>query len=113
MEPEDNKVYAPFDGEIVSIFDTKHAAGLKADTGAELLIHVGLDTVELKGQYFEVHRKAGDRIKKGELILTFDAESIKAAGYRLVTPVIAVNHPPLASGKEGTKVRAGEPLMTV
>lgn len=113
VEPEDNKVYAPFDGEIVSIFDTKHAVGLKADTGAELLIHVGLDTVELKGQYFEINKKAGDRVKKGELILTFDAESIKAAGYRLVTPVIAVNHPPLISGKEGMKVTAGELLMTV
>lgn len=113
IEPEDNKVYAPFDGEIISIFDTKHAIGLKADSGAELLIHVGLDTVELKGQHFEVNKKPGDRVKKGELLLAFDAEAIKAAGYRLISPVITLNRQPLAIGKEEGKVTAGELLMTV
>lgn len=89
--PEDGKVYAPFDGSIETFFETGHAIGLKSENGAEVLIHVGIDTVKLEGQYFEPHKKSGDQVKKGDLLLTFDAEKIAEAGYDLVTPVIVTN----------------------
>ena len=111
IEPTDNHVYAPFDGEIASIFDTKHAIGFRAENGAELLVHVGLDTVELKGEHFILHKQAGDHVKKGDLVLTFDAKAIQDAGYKLVTPVIAVNTTQVADSRKGTKISAGELLM--
>lgn len=67
--PSEGKVYAPFDGKITNIFPTKHAIGLKSDEGVELLIHIGLDTVELKGQGFISHVEEGDRVFKNQLIL--------------------------------------------
>ena len=79
--PSDGRVLAPFDGEVVSIFDTKHAIGLKSDGGVELLIHVGLETVQLNGKYFIAHVKDGQRIRKGERMLEFDPEAIRAEGY--------------------------------
>ena len=89
--PEEGKVYAPFDGKVVSIFDTKHALGLKSDSGLELLIHVGLETVRLNGEHFTAHVTNGQNIKKGDLMLEFDLEAIRDAGYETVTPVIVNN----------------------
>ena len=89
--PSDGKVYAPFDGEVVTLFPTKHALGLKSDSGMELLIHVGLETVGLNGKHFTAHVKDGFRIKKGELLLKFDLNAIKNAGYDIVTPLIVSN----------------------
>lgn len=89
--PAEGKVYAPFDGEVVSIFDTKHAIGMKADSGLELLIHVGLETVRLNGEHFTAHVVNGQKIKKGDLMLEFDIKEIQAAGYETVTPVIVSN----------------------
>ena len=73
------------------VFETGHAITLTADNGAEILIHVGLDTVNLKGKYFHVHAKAGQRVAKGDLLLEFDREAIAGAGYDTVTPVIICN----------------------
>lgn len=70
--PSEGKVYAPFDGKITNIFPTKHAIGLKSDEGVELLIHIGLDTVELKGQGFISHVEEGDRVFKNQLIFEMD-----------------------------------------
>lgn len=89
--PEEGKVYAPFDGVCENIFDTLHAMGLKSDQGVELLIHVGLETVTLNGQPFTAHIKDGQRFKKGDLLLEFDIEAIKAAGCEIQTPVIVTN----------------------
>ncbi|MCD8239759.1 MAG: glucose PTS transporter subunit IIA [Clostridiales bacterium] len=91
IEPSDGKVYAPFDGEVSLVYDTKHALGLKSKDGVELLIHFGLDTVELKGKYFKTKVSQGQKIKKGSVIMEADIEAIKKAGYRTVTPVIITN----------------------
>ncbi|WP_176717988.1 PTS sugar transporter subunit IIA, partial [Streptococcus pneumoniae] len=89
--PSEGKVYAPFDGKITNIFPTKHAIGLKSDEGVELLIHIGLDTVELKGQGFISHVEEGDRVFKNQLIFEMDLNLIKTKGYETVTPVIVTN----------------------
>ena len=89
--PTKGQVVAPFDGTIDVFFKTHHAIGLRSETGVELLIHVGLDTVNLEGKYFTPHRKQGDTIKTGDVILEFDIEKIKKAGYELVTPIIITN----------------------
>lgn len=91
FEPVEGKVVAPFDGEVVSLFPTKHAIGLLSDDGVELLIHVGLNTVDLNGKFFEAHVKQGDRIKQGQTLLAFDLESIREAGYVTQTPVVVTN----------------------
>ena len=90
--PTVGKVLAPVDGKIVTIFNTKHAIAVQADTGAEILIHIGIDTVKLEGKYFEVFKKNGDAVKKGDLIATFDIEGIKKEGYDVITPVVITNH---------------------
>lgn len=85
------RVTAPFDGEVTSVFDTKHAIGLLSHDGVELLIHVGLDTVNLKGRYFTAHVEAGDQVKKGDLLLEFDEAGISQEGYDTTTPVVVAN----------------------
>lgn len=89
--PEEGKVYAPFDGQVKSLFETKHAIGLQSKNGVELLIHVGMDTVELKGEFFRAHVNAEEEVKAGQLLLEFDIEGIRNAGYEIVTPVIVSN----------------------
>lgn len=89
--PANGVVVAPFDGEVTMVFDTKHALGLMSQDGVELLIHVGMNTVELGGSAFEVFVKAGDQIKKGQKLLSFEIEAIKKAGYQIETPVIVTN----------------------
>lgn len=85
------QVYAPVDGEITVFFETKHAIGIHSIEGADILIHVGLDTVKLNGAYFTAKAAQGDKVSKGQLLLTFDAEAIKAAGYDTTTPVVVTN----------------------
>lgn len=89
--PEEGKVYAPADGEITALFPTLHAMGIKTDDGAELLIHIGLDTVQLNGEGFEAHIQNGDRIQKGQLLISFDKELLEEKGYCLETPVLVTN----------------------
>lgn len=88
VKPSEGKVYAPFDGTVTTVFDTKHAVGLAAEDGMELLIHVGIDTVTLKGEPFTAHVESGQRVKKGDLLTTFDMEKIEAAGLSTVSAVI-------------------------
>ena len=85
------KVVAPFDGEITAFFETKHAIGLKSTDGVELLIHVGMDTVKLKGEHFTAQAAQGDKVKKGQVLLTFDPAAIREAGYDTTTPVVVTN----------------------
>ena len=89
--PSEGKVVAPFDGTIDVFFNTHHAVGLRSDSGVELLIHVGLDTVNLEGKYFNPLKKQGDSVKAGDIILEFDIEAIQNAGYEVVTPIIVTN----------------------
>lgn len=89
--PSTGNLYAPFEGTVTSIFQTKHAIGLTSDSGVELLIHVGIDTVELKGEGFEPQVKEGDIIKKGQLLMTVDLDNIKEKGYQTITPIIVTN----------------------
>lgn len=96
IEPQEGKVYAPFDGEVEMLFDTKHAIGIVSKDGVNVLIHIGLDTVELNGQYFTAHVSSGDHIQKGQLLIEFDMERI-AEKYSLVTPVLVANTEDYAS----------------
>jgi PTS system beta-glucosides-specific IIC component len=89
--PTVGRVVAPCDGEVISVFKTLHALTIKADNGAEIIVHVGLETVALNGQYYKSHVGDGERIKKGDLLLTFDLDQIKTAGYDVITPVIVTN----------------------
>ena len=89
--PEEGKVYAPADGVISTLFPTLHALGMETDEGVELLIHIGLDTVQLNGEGFEAKVSLGDRVKKGQLLVTFDKEFIESKGYCMETPVIVTN----------------------
>ncbi len=89
--PEEGKVYAPADGVVSTLFPTLHAMGIQTDEGVEILIHVGLDTVQLDGEGFEAFVKQGDHVKKGQLLVTFDKEFIESKGYCMETPVIVTN----------------------
>ena len=91
IEPANGEVVAPFDGTIQAIFPTGHAVGIKNENGVEVLIHIGIDTVELEGKYFTANVKNGDTVKKGDVLIKFDIEKIKEAGYNTITPVIITN----------------------
>ena len=91
IEPSEGKVYAPADGVITTFFPTKHAIGLTTNNGAEILIHVGMDTVSMNGEGFTAKKEQGDTVKKGDLLLEFDIDKIKAAGHPVTTPVIVTN----------------------
>lgn len=112
--PEEGKVFAPFSGTVSMIFDTKHAISLISHTGLEILIHIGIDTVNLKGKYFQIHTSVGESVKKGQLLADFDLENIKNEGYSIVTPVVLVNseshHVHLV--KKGPIIK-GEEFLTV
>ena len=95
--PSEGKIYAPADGEIAMVFDTLHAISMVAENGVEILVHVGLDTVNLKGKGFEAHVKAGDHVKKGDLMLTVDLDFLKGEGYDIITPVVVCNTDEYAS----------------
>ncbi|WP_340388395.1 beta-glucoside-specific PTS transporter subunit IIABC [Paenibacillus sp. FSL E2-0151] len=89
--PADGKVYAPFDGVVEALYRTKHAIGLKAANGVEILIHIGVDTVSLKGKYFNAHIEQGQTIKAGDLLVDFDPEGITSAGYNTITSIVVTN----------------------
>lgn len=91
IEPTIGRAVSPVDGTVSTIFETKHAVGLTSDDGVEILIHIGLDTVKLNGENFSTHVKAGDKVKVGDLLVEFDIEKIKEAGYPTTTPVIITN----------------------
>ena len=89
--PSEGKVYAPFDGTVITLFPTKHAIGIVSDNGCEVLIHIGMNTVQLNGKYFTSHVQQGDKVKKGQLLVEFDIDHILQEGYNLETPVIITN----------------------
>lgn len=89
--PAEGKIYAPLDGEISTLFPTLHAIGITSKDGIDLLVHIGIDTVNLKGEGFKAHVKEGDKVKKGDLLIEVDIEKVTEAGYNLATPVIVCN----------------------
>lgn len=89
--PTEGKVYAPFDGVVEALYRTKHAIGLKANNGVEILIHIGVDTVSLKGKYFNAHIKQGETIQAGDLLVEFDPDGIRSAGYNTITSIVVTN----------------------
>ena len=97
IEPTVGKLYAPADGVIETVFETKHAVGMTTDGGVELLLHIGIDTVKLGGKHFEAHVAPEQTVKKGDLLVSFDMDAIKAAGYPLTTPMIICNTDDYAS----------------
>lgn len=115
IEPSEGKLYAPADAVVDNLFDTHHAIGLVTDEGVELLLHIGINTVELKGQHFQAHVQVGQKVKKGDLLISFDQEAIRTAGYLLTTPMIVCNTDdyqsvaPIAAGA----VQAGASLLEV
>ena len=113
--PKEGIVYAPFDGVVSALFDTKHAIGLTDDQGMELLIHVGLETVNLGGTHFEVHISQGDLVKKGDPLITFDLQEIQKT-HDVITPVLitsADDFSEIVVQKEFGPVKAGDAILTV
>lgn len=113
--PSDGRVYAPADGEITMVFDTLHAVTMTTVQGTELLIHIGLDTVTLKGAPFTANVAAGDQVKKGDLLITADLEKIKEAGLNTITPVLICNtddYSEINLQKEGN-VSFGEEVLKI
>lgn len=113
--PVDCRVVAPFAGEVASLFETKHAIGLLSDSGVEMLIHIGIDTVKLEGKPFTAHVSVGDKVQPGDLLLEFDRAAILEAGFDLATPIIISNSDNFAgvNNVASTSVQAGKPLLAV
>ncbi|HAU3224141.1 TPA: PTS beta-glucoside transporter subunit IIABC [Salmonella enterica subsp. houtenae] len=115
ITPSIGEVLSPVSGRVASLFATLHAIGIESDDGVEILIHVGIDTVKLNGQYFTAHTKPGDHVKPGDCLISFDIPSILAAGFDLTTPIVISNSDdytdvlPLAT----TNINGGEPLLSV
>lgn len=115
IDPEDDKIYAPFDGTLSMVYSTKHALGFSSDDGMEVLLHIGIDTVKLNGEHFHIAKKQGERIKAGEVIGTVDLAKVKAAGYNTQTYVIISNTPDyldvIEAVDEGSDIKGGAKLL--
>ena len=115
IKPVDGKVVSPINGIVQTIFKTKHAIGLKSEDGTEILIHIGMDTVQLEGKHFKAYVKDGDKVKIGDTLIEFDTEAIKKEGYELTTPVIVTNTNDylevLARGVK--KVNTGDAIISI
>ncbi|MCM3575578.1 beta-glucoside-specific PTS transporter subunit IIABC [Mesobacillus subterraneus] len=113
--PAEGKVYSPVSGVITTLFNTKHAIGITSDDGVEILIHVGVDTVQLNGNHFTARVQQGDKIKAGDLLLDFDVDKIKEEGYDVVTPIIVTNHAELGELKttNAKEITARDSLISI
>lgn len=113
--PTEGRAVAPVSGTVTTLFKTKHAIGLTSYEGVDILIHIGIDTVQLDGKHFTAHIKQGDKVNAGDLLVEFDIEKIKEAGYEVITPIIITNHSNFES-LEVTKVKAvnaNDPLIEI
>jgi len=113
IEPTDGNVYSPFDGKITALFPTNHAIGLTSNNGVELLIHIGINTVELKGKYFTPKIEIGDQVSKGQLLMNFELDQIKKSGYDTTVMIILTNKQSVISDYNSGAVKDGEMLITV
>lgn len=108
IEPTDEIIYAPFDGEITVLFPTGHAIGLKSKEGVEVLLHIGIDTVELKGEGFHIQCSQGDQVQKGSTLLKVDLETVRAHGKESICIVIFPNKENITVLKENKIVKHGQ-----
>ncbi len=116
FEPQEGKIVAPADGEIIQVFPTKHAIGIKAVNGAEILIHIGLETVGMKGEGFTVHVSEGKKVKQGDVLVTVDLNLVKEKASSIITPMIITNLNDMQSIEKSSlsSVIAGEQaVMTI
>ena len=115
IQPTSGKVCAPFDGTVSMMFETGHAVSLTTESGVEMLIHVGIDTVNLQGKHYTVHCAAGDKVKKGQLLIEFDKDAIAAEGYDTITPVVVCNSDDFATFKTavGKTVAEGDTVISL
>lgn len=116
IEPIKGEVLSPVDGTITALFPTGHAVGITSNKGVEILIHIGMDTTQLDGKYFETLVKSGDKVKQGDLLVKFDIQKIKEEGYKVTTPVIITNtqnYLDVVSTAENNTVQSGEDLLVV
>lgn len=113
--PSVGEIYSPVDGTVEAVFKTKHAIGLKSKDGVELLIHIGIDTVELEGKYFTSHITQGSEVKAGDLLVEFDKEAIQKEGYDIITPIIVTNSPNYMDilPTEKAQINKGETILRV
>ncbi len=114
VEPTVGKVIAPADAEVTTLFPTGHAIGLSTSKGAEMLIHIGMDTVKMEGRGFKTHVAQGDHVKQGQLLIEFDIDMIKKAGYPVITPVLVTNHDKYKDivTADGKTINGGDNLIT-
>jgi len=115
IEPSEGRIYAPCNGKIDTVFETMHAVNLVSASGCEILIHVGIDTVKLKGKFFRSHVSDGQSVKKGDLLISFEPDNIKKAGYKITTPVIVCNTDDysVVSASKRESVVSGEKIIEV
>lgn len=117
IEPSTGVLVAPAEGEVTLAFPTGHAFGLRTADGLEILIHVGFDTVELDGQFFEPKVQKGDTVSRGQVLVEFDLEQVKAAGYPVTTPLVITNAKRTVAdvqiARQGAPVSAGDELVTI
>ena len=111
--PSNGTVVSPIDGTVATVMDTKHAVCIQGEDGLELIVHAGLDTVELNGKYYQTYKEIGDQVKAGDVLLTFDLEEITKAGYDVTTPIVITNLGDYKITKclTGQQVKAGEEVM--
>lgn len=113
--PSKGTICAPADGEVGTVFPTGHAVALTTPEGAEVLIHIGLDTVKLEGRHFQIRAQSGQKVKKGDVLIEADLDAIKAEGYDCITPMIICNTTDFSSvtGKTGTHVMPGDACLEI
>ena len=111
--PSNGTVVSPIDGTIATVMDTKHAVCIQGEDGLELIVHAGLDTVELNGKYYQTYKEIGDQVKAGDVLLEFDLEEITKAGYDVTTPIVITNLGDYKITKclRGQQVKAGEEVI--
>ena len=111
--PADGKFYAPASGVLEAMFPTGHAFSVTTEEGAEVLVHIGLETVKLDGEHFTIHAKQGDTVSKGDLLVEVDLEAVKAAGYDIITPMIVLNSDMFTFEKLIGDVNAGDTALVL
>lgn len=113
--PSEGRFYAPADGTVTTIFPTGHAAAITTDEGAEILIHIGLDTVKLNGKHFKIIAEEGQKVKTGDLLIEADLEQIKAEGYDIITPVVICNSDEFSEimPEDDKEVASGDTIMVL
>ena len=117
VKPINGTIVSPIAGTVSAVYPTAHAYGIKGNNNEEILVHIGIDTVNLNGKYFKSHVSEGDKVKKGKLLVEFDMDAIKKEGYDLITPVVVTNISDYIKAvcmeKEDAAVNAGDKFLTI